>query len=788
MLLRSVLSLCPILLCTSLYAQTPPCANLTITNGDELAVCSGESVSLRTTLSLPGASFSWAPAEDFGDQADSQNPTFSPQFTGFYTVTATAGDCQVKDSVFIDVDNRVVPDLIDPQTVCQGTRINLLASPVSEVGDSRYLLLADGDTIRSETTDPNFRVKVDSLTEFTLVTKTEGPCNEVRRSVTIDVVPGLFEISQDTVFACLGADSLVLSVVDTPSMAGRTITWSPNRFGDGMPSGNTFTVLPTADITYFAETTINGCPRIDSVAVRLDSLPSDLSLTVEPEKDPYCQGDTIIIRTPTFDVGDFPLIQSEWTEAPGLQSPRELLSAVFVAQDTAVLTRVTTNGACTDTARTLVNVVEPPEVTFEPADPVVCPGEAVQITATFVRGEGTLSWEDPGNTLSCTDCLNPVATVETSTEYTIEVLTGDGNCTSDLSYTVRVDPAVDPVLNTDVNICPGDSRPLIIGNVDPSSTYRITGGGTTITDPLALVSPTQTTTYTIETTGSCGTFTSEVTLIVGGDYTVAVSAPESVCAGEELALTASVDPEDTEGTYNWTLPGGVQQSGQSISVADPISGTYVVTFRDAAGCASATDSVSVEVLGDNISPIIVGTLPDGTSLPSNSTVFAGSTVELSVINLPPDRTYTFDWTGNYEPPSGSGNPFSVTIPRSANGQVPDPLNYTVTVTTDEGGCTFEATYVLFVEQSTVLAPDFFTPDNDGRNDRFRLFYNGTITDYTMIVFDRWGQKVFTSDDPQEGWDGTKDGTPQSADVYLYVARFRQDGLELTEEGQVSLLR
>ena len=616
----------------------------------------------------------------------------------------------------------------------------------------------------------------------------DGICDEIRRSVLIDVVPGFFDIGQDTAFACLGIDSLVLSVVDTPSVDGRIVTWSPNRFALSAPTGNQFVVRPTADITYYAETVINGCPRIDSVAVRLDSLPRDLSLTLDPEEDPYCQGDTFFVRTPTFDVGDFPLAASEWINAPGLQSPRELLSAVFIAQDTATLIRVTTNGACSDTATVQVNVITPPVIEFDPVDPVVCPGEAVQITARIVEGTATLNWQDPGGTLSCTDCLNPVATVQQTTEYTIEVVTGSDECTEELTYTVTVDPAVNPQLTTDQLICPGDSRQLIVGNIDMNSTYRITGGGQTITDPTALVTPTETTTYTVSVTGDCGTFDQEITLSIAEDYTVTATAPGTVCAGEDLVLSGQVDPADREGSYTWTLPGGGQQTGQEITVANPISGTYLVTFRDALGCGSAIDSVAVEVLDDNLFPLVIGTLADGTTLASGSTIFAGNTVELSVSGLPGNQTYSFDWTGNYDPSSGSGNPLRVTVPRSADDQPLDPLQYTVTVTTDAGQCTFTANYFLNVEQSRIEVPDFFTPNSDGRNDVFRLFYNGIITDFNLIVYNRWGQKVWTSDDPDEGWDGTKDGTPQTADTYLYLARFRQDGVELEEEGQFTLLR
>ena len=767
-------------------AQVDPCGLVSITTGDELAICQGDEVTLGLSLNLPGATVTWSPSGAFGDQVNSTSPTIEPEFSGFYRVTASGpAGCVISDSVFIDVDRLVVPELTEAQTVCQGSRIDLLRNPVTDSGDTFYELISGGVTV-GQGTDPNFRVKVDSATTFTLIATSEnGSCTE-RQSVAIGVVDGFFDIPQDTVFACLGTDSITLTVIDTPA-TDRIITWSPDRFSNGMPRGNSFTVAPTADITYFARTTINGCDRVDSVAVRLDSLPLDLSLTVDPEKDPYCQGDTFFVTTPTFDVGDFPLTESDWVEAPGLQSPRELLSAVFIAQDTAQLTRITRNGACIDTAQVTVNVVEPPVVTFSPVDPVVCPGEPLQITAIFESGEGTLDWQEAMGTLSCTDCLDPIATVSSDIQYTIQVQSEGSQCTSDLSYAITVDPAVNPTLTTAVNICPGDSRQLIVDNIDTTSSYRITGGGVELTNPFGLVSPTETTTYTIETTGDCGTFTQAVTLVVGGDYTVTATGPETICAREDLVLNASVDPQ-TEGTYSWTLPGGVVQTGQQITVVDPIAGTYTVTFRDAEGCGSATDSLSVEILDDDIFPVIQGELDDGTILASGSTIFGGNTVELTVTNLPADRNFSYSWSGNYEPATGSGNPFGVTIPRVPDGQQLTDLIYTVTVTSEDGGCTFTDTYSLNVEQSQVQIPDFFTPDNDGRNDRFRMFFNGQISDYTMIVYDRWGQKVFTSDNPTEGWDGTKDGTPQNADVYLYQARFRQDGVEVEEEGQVSLLR
>ncbi|MCP9235325.1 gliding motility-associated C-terminal domain-containing protein [Lewinella sp. JB7] len=773
------------LLSSFTWGQGGPCGSVSISNADTLQICEGDIVELRQTNTLSNPTFRWAPAEGFLDPVTDASPRVQPAFSGYYRVTASdLSGCSVSDSIYIDVDRLVVPSLIGPTTVCQGTPTDLLTQAVDDVGDSRYILLRGQDTL-SQSRDPNFTVRPDRRSTYTLISLSDNGSCENRQSVTINVTPGFLDIPQDTVFACRGLDSIVLTVIDTPSME-RTITWSPSRFNLSPPTGNTYTVRPVADITYFVEATINGCQLIDSVAIRLDSLPEDLSLTVDPEKDPYCQGDTIIVRSPVYDAGDFPLITHDWAGSLGLQSPRDLYNAVFTAQDTTVLRRITVNGGCRDTAEVAINVITPPVITFEPADPIVCAGEPVQITATFTSGSGSLTWTDPGGTLSCTECLDPVATVNTTTEYAIKVQTGDSQCSSDLTYTVRVQPVIEPTLTEEITLCPGESRQLIVGNTVAGYTYRITGGGVDLNDPTASVTPTETTTYTITSTGDCGTASQTITLIVANNYSVEATAPSTVCAGENLTLSAAPTPAGITGTYVWLLPNGTSRSGQEISVQDPQTGTYTVTFTDARGCSTATDAVEVEVLGQTVIPVITATLVDGTTVTSGAGLFAGNDVILRVTNVPAGLNFTYEWSGNYTPATATGEEIFVSVPRSS-GQ-PQPLSYTVTLTSDQGSCTFQATIVLPVEQSRVEAPDFFTPDNDGRNDLFRLFFNGQITDYTMIVYNRWGQKVFTSDDPLEGWDGTKDGTPQTADVYLYLAKFRQDGVELQKDGQVSLVR
>lgn len=89
-------------------------------------------------------------------------------------------------------------------------------------------------------------------------------------------------------------------------------------------------------------------------------------------------------------------------------------------------------------------------------------------------------------------------------------------------------------------------------------------------------------------------------------------------------------------------------------------------------------------------------------------------------------------------------------------------------------------------------PDVITPNGDGTNDGFGLFFTRTCTveNYTLLIFNRWGQRIFSSTDPNERWDGTVNGTPVNMDVYLYRMVFRFAGSDVVEEhnDQFSVIR
>jgi gliding motility-associated-like protein len=87
-------------------------------------------------------------------------------------------------------------------------------------------------------------------------------------------------------------------------------------------------------------------------------------------------------------------------------------------------------------------------------------------------------------------------------------------------------------------------------------------------------------------------------------------------------------------------------------------------------------------------------------------------------------------------------------------------------------------------------PELISPNGDNVNDEFRLYTNCPAEDYTLMIFNRWGQPVFESTNADQAWDGSKDGTPQNSDIYLYRMVFRFPNMEEVEvrEGKFSLVR
>ena len=90
-------------------------------------------------------------------------------------------------------------------------------------------------------------------------------------------------------------------------------------------------------------------------------------------------------------------------------------------------------------------------------------------------------------------------------------------------------------------------------------------------------------------------------------------------------------------------------------------------------------------------------------------------------------------------------------------------------------------------ETDFFIPNAFSPNGDGANDVFTV--RGDLTELNCTIFNRWGEKVAELTKPKEVWDGTINGQAASTGVYFYYLTAKEkDGKEITEKGNLTLLR
>lgn len=147
--------------------------------------------------------------------------------------------------------------------------------------------------------------------------------------------------------------------------------------------------------------------------------------------------------------------------------------------------------------------------------------------------------------------------------------------------------------------------------------------------------------------------------------------------------------------------------------------------------------------------------------------------------------FNYDWA----PAANLNNP------ASSNPIASIAQTTTFTVSVSSSCTTYVDTVKITVEtceESAHYFPNAFTPNNDGLNDLFKpVFSEFTNKDYLLMIFNRWGDVIFSTNDITQGWNGRYKDSSKDAqqDVYVYkLFAIDKYGIELEKVGHVSLVR
>jgi gliding motility-associated-like protein len=243
--------------------------------------------------------------------------------------------------------------------------------------------------------------------------------------------------------------------------------------------------------------------------------------------------------------------------------------------------------------------------------------------------------------------------------------------------------------------------------------------------------------YTIKAEKSaCNTWADSIQVLVGNAISrTHLPQDTTLCSGSSLVLDAGVGYS----SYLW-------QDGsnrQTISVSTP--GTYWVTVTGQEGCIS-TDTSTI----DSIAPLPTNFLPGDTVICAYA--------PLQVQALQSYSSYLWN-TGE----------------TASSIKVKTPGVYTLQVV-DKFGCKGEDTIQVATKDCPygIYFPNAFTPNN-GHNEVFRPVVIGYPIVYHFGIYNRWGQRIFDTTDPNKGWDGRIGGHDMDTGTYIWICTYQFPG-------------
>ena len=451
-----------------------------------------------------------------------------------------------------------------------------------------------------------------------------------------------------------------------------------------------------------------------------------------------------------------------------VENPTHSYAQVGTYTVTLTITSGTTcNGG--DSIQQIIVVTEPKTVELD--DVVLCgpPNNALTIPST----EGIFSWS-PADNLSDPDAFSTFYIGTAAEDFVITQL--NNGCTT--TYLLHADVLQFTTITMDTVLCdpaeitltcafsPADA--LIVWSDSDQWGFNTQLNDDSTDVDIVVQAVTNDVYYAALFSGNC--LVSQPVYITFVDAQTAIQEDFTVCGADIVEL--SVLSPNPNFAYQWE-PDALIIAGQNTSVIlanITETTTFSVNSTSADGCQASDEvTVSVSQLGGD----------DAIASASDYIIALGESVQL---NATPTG-YTYNWT----PSSSLSNP-------TIHNPVASPEESTVyTLTINDGECTASDTVSIRVLNlicgpPNIYVPNAFTPNDDDNNEK--LYVRGVnLTEVHLVIFDRWGERVFETRSLQDGWDATFKGKAVDPDVFVYyLEAVCAGGEEYFEEGNITVIR
>ena len=745
------------------------------------SICLGQSTILTASN---GSNYTWTGG------ATTPSITVSPVATTTYSVTGVnAQGCSGVGSVVVTFNPNPTVTATN-NTICIGAA----AATLTAGGASTY-------TWSNATVAASINVSPGATTVYTVTGASAAGCTNTAQGImNINPLPIVTASSQTT---CAG------SPITVPAAGANTYTWNNATIAPSI------TVSPLISTNYSVTgTDINGCKNIASASV---SISSSISINTNPQFQTICNGGNATISASNG-------VSYTWSD--GSLTPSITVNPVTTTN--YFVTGVNAQG-CSGTGMAVVTVAANPNVSV--ASQTICFGATANLLAIGSGGTPgyTYTWNNSfvGNTLT-TGFLN-TTTAYTVTVYDANGCVGNSGATVNVAPALSVSITPQPMV-----CGASGSATAVPNGGTPGYTYLWANGGqTSVTIPIVISSnysvtvtdalgckantnlaiggtPALTITSTAQTAAGClpdgsasvttsdqanSTFlwntipaqtgstilnvNSGVYNVVATDITTGCLATVNVAVSinSVFSFTSSSSSENCnllDGKAWVENPkAGYTYLWSNGSVTDTITGLSQGVYQVIVYYGSCIQNGSVSV-GENPAPIADFAFTP--SILTNMESQVAKFTDLSTQTSNPITNYIWNFGDSLNSSSTNSNIIiNILTPQH---DYTDVGTYTVNLKIiDSKGCTSDTSkQIIEKDFFTIYIPNAFSPNGDGINDYFPeapLFRYGNIidaSDFTMIIFDRFGEIIYSTNNINQPWNGKFNNVGDIVQVGTYVYR------------------
>ena len=515
--------------------------------------------------------------------------------------------------------------------------------------------------------------------------------------------------------AAINANSILCnggSAIASATVSGGTPSYTLNWNGT-TTTANTHSF--TAGTYTVNATDINGC--VTSTQTLSITQPTAALSTAISTNTVLCYGGSALASATVS--GGTPSYTLNWNGTTTTANTYSFTAGSYTVNATDI------NG-CATTTQTL-SITQPTAAlsTAISTNSVLCYGGSALASATVSGGT-------PSYTLNWNGTTTTAATHSfTAGSYTITAIDANGCATTTQTLTINQPTQLGAAItNTTANgscISPNGAFTVAANGGTPSYTYIST---TSNSNGIFTGQSTGTHSVTISDANAC-TYT--LTTIISGIATPVISTTTQtnvLCNGQNTGAAVITATNGTlPYTYSWA-----NNASTTNNISNVSQGVYVLTITDNGQC-KVTQTITIT------EPTALNAITTGITNPCVGQ--NNGSISIEVNGGTPN--YTYSWTNN--------NSITNSMTDVSEGQ------YTATIT-DANGCTYQYPVSLKAEDGigcTIKIPEIYSPNGDGKNDKWEIKGLDNYPNNNVQIFNRWGDEVFKAEPYKNDWEGTNKG-------------------------------